>query len=272
MWQRWNSGTKIFEKSSDNGASWTPLGLDAAIITQGTFSPSVLGNVAIKDQPNTFTADQTVAANLKTQTGAKSGYLIFGSDGTQYLYSDAAGNFTFVGGALGVPGGLNASQLLSGTVPDARLSTNVLKVTGGFPGAPANFPPFLKGDGTFSALTNGVMQTFTTSNLTATIVSTGITVYFGVWAISIQGPTIGDTAGLFFFSNGGAGVGFTGSFAGPAGHGAYGMGPTYNVTMGGTGADPYIISVGGGDGLLKIQRNGAGTISGTTTVRVLRLL
>jgi len=35
MWQRWNSATKIFEKSDDNGGSWTPLGLDAAIITQG---------------------------------------------------------------------------------------------------------------------------------------------------------------------------------------------------------------------------------------------
>lgn len=38
MWQRWEPTAKIFEKSSDDGGSWTPLGLDAAIITQGTFA------------------------------------------------------------------------------------------------------------------------------------------------------------------------------------------------------------------------------------------
>jgi hypothetical protein len=42
MWQRWNSTTKIFEKSGDNGASWTPLGLDASIITQGVMDPARL--------------------------------------------------------------------------------------------------------------------------------------------------------------------------------------------------------------------------------------
>lgn len=44
MWQRWNSTTKIFEKSSDNGGSWAALGLDAAIITQGTVAPARLGS------------------------------------------------------------------------------------------------------------------------------------------------------------------------------------------------------------------------------------
>jgi hypothetical protein len=42
MWERWNQGTKIFEKSTDNGQSWTPLGLDASIITQGIIDPSHL--------------------------------------------------------------------------------------------------------------------------------------------------------------------------------------------------------------------------------------
>jgi hypothetical protein len=42
MWERWNQATKIFEKSTDNGSSWTPLGLDASIITQGLIDPARL--------------------------------------------------------------------------------------------------------------------------------------------------------------------------------------------------------------------------------------
>jgi len=38
VWQRYNGTTKIFEKSVDNGGSWAPLGLDAAIITQGALA------------------------------------------------------------------------------------------------------------------------------------------------------------------------------------------------------------------------------------------
>lgn len=42
---------------------------------------------------------------------------------------------------------LNASQLTSGTVPDVRLSVNVLKHTGGYPGGTVGF---LRADGTFA--------------------------------------------------------------------------------------------------------------------------
>ena len=42
---------------------------------------------------------------------------------------------------------LDASQLLSGLIPDARLSINVLKHSGGFPGGITNF---LRADGTFA--------------------------------------------------------------------------------------------------------------------------
>ncbi len=48
MWQRWNGTTKIFEKSADNGVVWTPLGLDATIITQGAFiNASVVDSIYI---------------------------------------------------------------------------------------------------------------------------------------------------------------------------------------------------------------------------------
>lgn len=47
---------------------------------------------------------------------------------------------------------LNATNLTSGTVPDARLSVNVLKHTGGYPGGTTNF---LRADGTFAAPPGG---------------------------------------------------------------------------------------------------------------------
>jgi hypothetical protein len=47
---------------------------------------------------------------------------------------------------------LNATMLTSGALPDARLSANVLKVTGGFPGGTANF---LREDGSFAAPAGG---------------------------------------------------------------------------------------------------------------------
>jgi Chaperone of endosialidase len=58
----------------------------------------------------------------------------------------------YLGGSLVADGGLastplNATNLSSGTVPDARLSTNVLRHTGGYPGGTANF---LRADGTFA--------------------------------------------------------------------------------------------------------------------------
>lgn len=42
MWQRWNQSTHIFEKSDNDGASWTPLGLDGAIITEGSIADARL--------------------------------------------------------------------------------------------------------------------------------------------------------------------------------------------------------------------------------------
>lgn len=53
MWQRWNQSSHIFEKSTDNGGSWTPLGLNASIITEGTIADTRLpSNLARMDQPN----------------------------------------------------------------------------------------------------------------------------------------------------------------------------------------------------------------------------
>jgi len=42
MWQRYNQTTHIFEKSVDDGVVWTPLGLNASIITEGVMDPARL--------------------------------------------------------------------------------------------------------------------------------------------------------------------------------------------------------------------------------------
>lgn len=61
MWQRWNQSTHIFEKSTDNGGSWTPLGLNASIITEGTLADARLSsNVPLKNVSNSFTYPQII--------------------------------------------------------------------------------------------------------------------------------------------------------------------------------------------------------------------
>lgn len=62
MWQRWNQTTHIFEKSDNNGGSWTPLGLSADIITEGALAKARQhAQVAYKDEANTFTLNQLIS-------------------------------------------------------------------------------------------------------------------------------------------------------------------------------------------------------------------
>ena len=70
-----------------------------------------------------------------TDAGAAQAQISLGRDGSGY----------FPGGLSSTP--LNATNLTSGQVPDARLSGNVLKHTGGYPGGNAKF---LREDGTFA--------------------------------------------------------------------------------------------------------------------------
>jgi hypothetical protein len=76
MWQRWNGTTRIFEKSSDNGVVWTPLGLDASIITQGVIQIIRADGVA----DNVYVGD---FRNLETTSGRSFGlYIQAGVDST----------------------------------------------------------------------------------------------------------------------------------------------------------------------------------------------
>lgn len=55
-WIRWNTATHIFERSTDSGATWPPLALDAAIINEGSLADARLSaNVPLKDAANVFT-------------------------------------------------------------------------------------------------------------------------------------------------------------------------------------------------------------------------
>lgn len=81
MWQRWNQTTHIFEKSTDNGANWTPLGLNASIITEGiiggAFLPSNIGYVS--EGSWTPTLNGLTGPTYTTRVGAyiKIGKLVF---------------------------------------------------------------------------------------------------------------------------------------------------------------------------------------------------
>jgi len=98
MWQRWNGTTKIFEKSSDNGVVWTPLGLDAAILTQGKINLPV---------PRSNGADADAIILADTVTGAQTpGF------GTKILgYSNAGGQRSGIAFEAGASGTNNESQV-----------------------------------------------------------------------------------------------------------------------------------------------------------------
>jgi hypothetical protein len=67
MWQRWNQTSHIFEKSVDNGASWTPLPLSASIITEGTIPIArQWPTTAYTDVSNVFTLNNTFNQSIFT--------------------------------------------------------------------------------------------------------------------------------------------------------------------------------------------------------------
>lgn len=121
MWQRYNGTTKIFEKSTDNGANWSALGLDAAIITQGSFAKaqqhaqtaykdaanvfSVTGNefqeILKVDKGLTFPAVQVASAGANDlddyEEGTWTPALKFGGNAVGMTYSIQTGRYTKIG-------------------------------------------------------------------------------------------------------------------------------------------------------------------------------
>lgn len=89
-----------------------------------------------------------VPAGSTTQVQFNDGGVFAGDAGL--TYNKTTDVLTVVGGLGTTP--LNATQLTSGALPDARLSVNVLKFTGGYPGGTTTF---LRADGTFQTTPGG---------------------------------------------------------------------------------------------------------------------
>ena len=84
---------------------------------------------------------------------------VFGGD-AGLTYVKATDVLTVVGGLGTTP--LNATQLTSGAVPNARLSVDVLRFTGGYPGGTTTF---LRADGTFQTTPGGTPPANSVTNL-----------------------------------------------------------------------------------------------------------
>jgi hypothetical protein len=89
MWQRYNQGTHIFEKSLDNGASWTPMPINASVL-EGTAPPGVVPqNIAFTNVTNVFSLYQNVPYLVVGSLGLRSGAGVGGyAYALEAVYSD----------------------------------------------------------------------------------------------------------------------------------------------------------------------------------------
>ena len=154
MWWRYNYPEKIFEISVDQGVTWTIPPLKYAIITEGgpsgngggTGTPGGSNREVQFNDSGVFAGDSGFIYDKPTKGLAVLGPLQVGGNGSVTGNLTANGYVKAVGGIFETP--LNANDLSSGTVPDVRLSANILKHLGGYPGGAVNF---LRADGTFAA-------------------------------------------------------------------------------------------------------------------------
>lgn len=152
MWWRYNYPEKIFEISVDQGVTWTIPPLKYAIITEGgptggtggTGTPGGSNREIQFNDGGVFGGDSRLLFDKTLNKLVVAGLLQVGGDAAVGGKLDATGIMQSPAGLGTTP--LNATQLLSGTVPNVRLSADVLKYTGGYPGGTVNF---LRADGTF---------------------------------------------------------------------------------------------------------------------------
>ena len=157
MWERWNQTTKIFEKSTNNGASWTPLGLDASIITQGVidsarlppYPPSSGGDVV---GPAGATNDRVALYNGTTGKVIKNSNFAVDALGgllpTGYVYP----------GRADIPGTLQGSWFLAGHGSYGFYTNTGIYVAGYIYGAIfADYTPAWTSTGTQPVLGNGTL-------------------------------------------------------------------------------------------------------------------
>lgn len=131
--------------------SWVAMPADAAVNWPlGRVVNTAAGHTQVMANGDVFLAPGFAntygfgASNIYPTTDAQKD---IGSSGARF--KDAYLSGTLAAGGLGATP-LNGNNVSSGTVADARLSANVLKVTGGFPGTTSTC---LRGDGTFQTRT-----------------------------------------------------------------------------------------------------------------------
>jgi len=94
MWQRYNQTTHIFEKSINNGASWTPMPIAASGI-EGTLGKANLpATIAYEDEGNIFTVDQKIRTGYYPSLVLENNGLAVDSR-NWWIRNDQSGNLTF---------------------------------------------------------------------------------------------------------------------------------------------------------------------------------
>ena len=135
--------------SHETGGADALAALSAAILTSGTLPDARLsGNVAMLASP-AFTGvptAPTAAPGTNTTQLATTAFVLANVSGG----APAAHHVSHETGGADALAALSAAILTTGTLLDARLSANVLKFTGGYPGGTTNY---LRADGTFAAPT-----------------------------------------------------------------------------------------------------------------------
>lgn len=130
----------------ETGGSDALTALSATVLTTGTVPDARLSaNVALRNAPNSFTVGQRISTTTPrlqlVDPSQPSGQQVFEAvnlNGTLQLRSMSDDGVTqqaalsmlrngdlYVGGLLSAPGGMDASQVTRGALPDARLSANV---------------------------------------------------------------------------------------------------------------------------------------------------
>ena len=152
MWQRYNQTTHIFEKSTNDGASWTPLGLSADIITEGVFNAARIpasgkaqlpSSVAYEDETNDFQLTQYFRSKIFSMNDVYPQLEIRGTTPLMQFYDASGGADAKIARIYGYLGALtfdflNDAQTVSQASPLQLYRSGVIRIGGNiqFPATP----------------------------------------------------------------------------------------------------------------------------------------
>ena len=123
-WMRWNETTHIFEYSTNDGATYVPLPLNASILNEGTVSPGVL-------PPSGIIGPASSTDGAFARWSGATGKLL---KDTAAVTCDDAGNI-LIGGALDITGG---SATVYASAPIEIRTVNTPRISFHWPGVVAS--------------------------------------------------------------------------------------------------------------------------------------